>query len=234
VLLVELHQSDQCATPVRLVQVWADRGLVFVPVKSLIFVQEVVFLAVSLETLQVVSFLGVLPLVLNTGTRGVVALRWRGGTVHGLLFVVLVLLQLERVGSLVVVTVVVFVEVALIGEMFWIVLTPLWSKWLGTGFTLLVLTPVLSRLFTHVLAFEFQVEDLKNIWLIDSGCLRHMIGDKGWFSSLVPVVTKRYITFGDNWRGRVLSEGEIKVSDKITLRHVALVQSLRYNFLSMS
>jgi hypothetical protein len=70
--------------------------------------------------------------------------------------------------------------------------------------------------------------------LIDSGCLRHMIGDKGWFSSLVPVVTKRYITFGDNWRGRVLSEGEIKVSDKITLRHVALVQSLRYNFLSMS
>jgi hypothetical protein len=43
------------------------------------------------------------------------------------------------------------------------------------------------------------------------------------------VVTKRYITFGDNGRGRVLSEGEIKVSDKITLRRVALVQSLGYN-----
>jgi hypothetical protein len=48
------------------------------------------------------------------------------------------------------------------------------------------------------------VGDLKNIWLIDSGCLRYMTGDKGWFSSLVPVVTKRYITFGDNGRGRVL------------------------------
>jgi hypothetical protein len=71
---------------------------------------------------------------------GVVALRWRGGTVRGLSFMVLVLLQLERVGSLVVVSVVVFMEVALIGEMFWIVLTPLWSKWLGTGFTVLVLT----------------------------------------------------------------------------------------------
>jgi hypothetical protein len=46
---------------------------------------------------------------------GVVALRWRGGKVHGLPFVVFVLLQLERVGSLIVVTVVVFVEVALIG-----------------------------------------------------------------------------------------------------------------------
>jgi hypothetical protein len=43
------------------------------------------------------------PLVLNTGMGGVVALRWRGGTVHGLPFMVLVLLQLERVGSLIVV-----------------------------------------------------------------------------------------------------------------------------------
>jgi hypothetical protein len=85
---------------------------------------------------------------------------------------VLVLLQLERVGSLIVVTVMVFVEVALVGEMFWIVLTPLLRKWLGTSFTLLVLTPVLSRLFTHVLVFEFQVEDLKNIWLIDSSFSR--------------------------------------------------------------
>jgi hypothetical protein len=42
-----------------------------------------------------------------------------------------------------------------------------------------------------------------------------MTGDKGWFSSFVPVVTKRYITIRDNGRGRVLSEGEIKVSDKI-------------------
>jgi hypothetical protein len=110
--------------------------------------------------------------------------------------------------------------------MFWIVLTPLWSKWLGTSFTLLVLTPVLSHLFTHVLVFEFQVGDLKNIWLINSGCSRHMTGDKGWFSSLVLVVTKRYITFGDNGRGRVLSEGDIKVSDKITLRLLLLFNRL--------
>jgi hypothetical protein len=73
-----------------------------------------VVLVVGLESLQVVSLLGVLPLVLNTGMGEVVALRWRGGTVHGLPFVILVLLELERVGSLVVVTVVVFMEVALI------------------------------------------------------------------------------------------------------------------------
>jgi hypothetical protein len=75
---------------------------------------------------------------------------------------------------------------------------------------------------------------LKNIWLIDSCCSRHITGDKGWFSSLIPVVTKRYITFGDNGHGHVLSKGEIKISDKITLRRVALIQLLGYNLLSMS
>jgi hypothetical protein len=128
-------------------------SLVFVLVRSLGLLQEVVVLVVGLESLQVVSMLGGLPLVLNTGMGGVVALRWRGGTAHDLPFVVSVLLQVERVGSLIVVTVVVFVEVVLVGEMLWSVLTPLSSKWLDTGFTHLVLTPVLSRLFAHVLVF---------------------------------------------------------------------------------
>jgi hypothetical protein len=87
-------------------------------------VLEVVVLVFGLESLQAVSLLGVLPLVLNTGMGGVVALRWRGWTVHGLPFVVLVLLKLERDGSLVVV----FVEVALVGKMVWIALTPLLRK----------------------------------------------------------------------------------------------------------
>jgi hypothetical protein len=151
----------------------------FVVVEVLGLVLEVVVLVVGLESLQEVSLLGILPLVLNTGMGGVVALSWREGTVHGTPFVVLVLLQLERDGSLVVVTVVVFVEVALVGKMFWIVLTQLLSKWLGTGFTLLVLTSVLSRLFARVLVFEFQVGDLKNIWFIDSGYSRHMTKTRG-------------------------------------------------------
>jgi hypothetical protein len=128
-------------------------GVVFEVVSRVVSVLEVEVLVVGLESQQVVSLLGVLPLVLNTGMGGVVALRRRGGTVHSLPFVVFVLLQLERDGSLVVVFVVVFVEVALVGKMVWIVLTPLLSKWLNTGFTLLVLTPVLSRLFTHMLVF---------------------------------------------------------------------------------
>jgi hypothetical protein len=153
----------------------------------------------------VVRLLGILPLEFTTGMGGVVALRRRRGTVHGLSFVVLVLLQAERGGSLRVVTVVVFVEVALVGEMAWVCANPTFEQMDRHWFYSFGTKPVLSRLFAHVLIFEFQVGDLKNIWLIDSGSSRHMIGDRGSFSSLVPVVTKRYITFGDNGRGRVLT-----------------------------
>jgi hypothetical protein len=68
---------------------------------------DVVVLVVGPESLQVVSLLDVLLLVLNTGMGGVVAWSWRGGTVHDFLFVVLVLLWLVRGGSLITVTMVV-------------------------------------------------------------------------------------------------------------------------------
>jgi hypothetical protein len=156
--------------------------VVFEVVSREVSVLEVVLLVVGLKSQQVVSLLGILPLEFTTRMGGVVALRRRGGTVHGSSFVALVLLQATRGGFLGVVTEVVFVVVFLVGKMVLCVLTPLSSKWLGTGFTLLVLTLELSRLFAHVLIFEFQVGDLKNIWLIDSGCSRHMTGDRGWFS----------------------------------------------------
>jgi hypothetical protein len=92
--------------------------LVFVPVRSLGSSQVVVVLVVGLESQQVVSLLGVLPLVFNTGMGGVVALRWRGGTIHGSPFVVLVLLQAEKVGFLGVVTEVVFMVVVLLERWF--------------------------------------------------------------------------------------------------------------------
>jgi hypothetical protein len=78
---------------------------------------EVELLVVGLERQQVVSLLGILPLEFTTGMGGVVALRRRGGTVHGLSFVVLVLLQAARGGFLRVVTEVVFVVVVMVGKM---------------------------------------------------------------------------------------------------------------------
>jgi hypothetical protein len=78
---------------------------------------EVELLVVGLERQQVVSLLGILPLKFTTGMGGVVALRRRGGTVHGLSSVALVLLQAVRGGFLGVVTEVVFVVVVMVGKM---------------------------------------------------------------------------------------------------------------------
>jgi hypothetical protein len=47
-------------------------------------------------------------------------------------------------------------------------------------------------------------------------------------------MTKEYITFGDNGKGRVLSVGTVKVSESVSLRRVSLVKFLGYNLLSVS
>jgi hypothetical protein len=69
---------------------------------------------------------------------------------------------------------------------------------------------------------------------MDSGCSRHMTGNKKWFSSLTLLSHKEYVTFGDDKKGKVLGTGVIKVNGFFTLNDVALVDRLRYNPLSVS
>jgi hypothetical protein len=75
---------------------------------------------------------------------------------------------------------------------------------------------------------------LKNKWLMDSDCSRHMTGNKKWFSSLIALPHKEYVTFGDDKKGKVLGTDIIKVNDYFTLNDVTLVDKLRYNLLSVS
>jgi hypothetical protein len=69
---------------------------------------------------------------------------------------------------------------------------------------------------------------------MDSGFSRHMTSDKKWFSNLTPLSHKEYATFGDDKKDRVLGIDAIKVNVFFTLNHVTLVDSLRYNLLSVS
>jgi hypothetical protein len=75
---------------------------------------------------------------------------------------------------------------------------------------------------------------LQNKWLMDSGCSRHMTGDKEWFSSLTNLSHKEYVTFGDNKNGKVLGTGVIKVNNNFTFKDIALVDKLGYNLLSVT
>jgi hypothetical protein len=61
-----------------------------------------------------------------------------------------------------------------------------------------------------------------------------MINDNKWFSSLIPLSHKEYVTFGDDKKGKVLGTSVIKVNDFFTLNDVALVDKSRCNLLSVS
>jgi hypothetical protein len=75
---------------------------------------------------------------------------------------------------------------------------------------------------------------LEDTWLMNSGCLRYMTGNKKWFSSLTPLSHKEYVIFRDDKKGKLLGTDIIKVNDCFTLNVVALVDRLRYNLLSVS
>jgi hypothetical protein len=75
-------------------------------------------------------------------------------------------------------------------------LTLLSRKWPDTGLPLLELTPVLSHLLALALGFELQVDGLENIWMISGVVLLPH----------TPVLTWRYINFGDGGQGRVNCE----------------------------
>jgi hypothetical protein len=72
------------------------------------------------------------------------------------------------------------------------------------------------------------------MWPMDSGCSRHMTGNKKWFSNLTPLSYKEYVTFGDDRKGKVLGIGIIKVNDHFTLNDVALIDKHMYNLFSIS
>nr|AAX96296.1 retrotransposon protein, putative, unclassified [Oryza sativa Japonica Group]ABA91784.1 retrotransposon protein, putative, unclassified [Oryza sativa Japonica Group] len=74
----------------------------------------------------------------------------------------------------------------------------------------------------------------ENVWIVDSGCSRHMTGDKNWFSSLKKASKTESIIFGDAATSAVLATGMVKVNEKFELKNVALVEYLKYNLLSVS
>ena len=49
-----------------------------------------------------------------------------------------------------------------------------------------------------------------------------------------PMRSKEYIVFGDNGKGKVRVIGVVRVSDRFTLREVALVSNLGFNLFSVS
>ena len=70
--------------------------------------------------------------------------------------------------------------------------------------------------------------------MLDSGCTNHMTGED-MFTSFQPSHDQSgNIVFGDNGKGEVLGLGKIAISNDNSISNVLLVNSLRYNLLSIS
>ena len=71
--------------------------------------------------------------------------------------------------------------------------------------------------------------------MLDSGCTQHMTGDPKMFSSLDDnVVGYSDIIFGDNSRGKAKGIGTIAISSDHSFSKVLLVDSLKFNLLSVT
>ena len=69
---------------------------------------------------------------------------------------------------------------------------------------------------------------------MDSGSTNHMTGDKELFTEdKLTQSSQRYITSGDNNKGKVLGLGKVAISKDKHIDNVVLVQSLGYNLMSI-
>lgn len=72
-----------------------------------------------------------------------------------------------------------------------------------------------------------------DIWIIDSGCSNHMIGDKDKFENIGPYKGE-CVKFGNDIPFIVKGKGTIQLDDKITCDNIYWVEGLNYNLLSVS
>ena len=65
----------------------------------------------------------------------------------------------------------------------------------------------------------------KSQWYLDSGCSRHMTGDKDQFISLESKDGGN-VTFEDNAKGKIIGIGQVGNSNSLSIHKVLLVDGL--------
>jgi hypothetical protein len=73
----------------------------------------------------------------------------------------------------------------------------------------------------------------KEDWYFDSGCSRHMTGNKNLLTGLHPHATS-YVTFGDGAKGEIKGIGKLNCPGVPNLDNVLLVKGLTANLISIS
>ncbi|XP_062014830.1 uncharacterized protein LOC133731483 [Rosa rugosa] len=87
---------------------------------------------------------------------------------------------------------------------------------------------------TCLVALTALADKRRDFWYVDSGCSRHMTGDKVWFSSFEDECTTGSVTFGDGSKASILARGTVNTPDIPNLKNVLYVEGLTSNLISVS
>ena len=86
-----------------------------------------------------------------------------------------------------------------------------------------------ASLFVHTSLKVFN----SCLWYLDSGCSRHVTGDKSLFKTLKEKVGD-YVTFGDGSHTQVLGKGTIEIPGLPLLKDILYIKGLKANLLSIT
>jgi len=74
----------------------------------------------------------------------------------------------------------------------------------------------------------------ENQWYIDSGCLKHMIGNKEKLQSYSALEKEKKVSFGNDTPTFIKGKGSVHLKEKVKARNVMYVDGLKHNLLSVS
>ncbi|XP_040363426.1 uncharacterized protein LOC121049643 [Rosa chinensis] len=87
---------------------------------------------------------------------------------------------------------------------------------------------------TCLVALTALADKRRDFWYVDSGCSRHMTGDKTWFTSFKDENTTGSVTFGDGRKANILARGTVNTPGIPNLKNVLFVEGLTANLISVS
>jgi hypothetical protein len=91
--------------------------------------------------------------------------------------------------------------------------------------------PKVRCLFAGIMGLQAKTHDA--MWYLDSGCSRHMTGEKERFTSLSQHKSGT-VTFGDDSKGEIIGKGIIGNPNSSCIKDVYLVDGLKHSLLSIS
>ena len=87
---------------------------------------------------------------------------------------------------------------------------------------------------TKLCGIALYREGQENYWYIDSGCSKHMTGDKEKLQSYSALEKERKVSFGNDTHVAIKGKGFVLLKEKVKAWNVMSVDGLTHNLLSVS